>query len=93
MQSTWSRPIPLPRPAWLRVADAAVDAMHAAGASLHRLWRRWQGSRQKARELHSLRQLSPRALRDIGADPQWINEAQRLHERNESTREAFLRGL
>jgi len=93
MDTTWSRPIPPSRSAWLRVADAALDAAHASAAALRHLWQQGQAARQRAAEFRALRDLSPGVLRDIGASPQWINEAQRWQDQHDVTRAAFLRGL
>jgi uncharacterized protein YjiS (DUF1127 family) len=93
MESTWSRPIPLSRATWLRVADILFGVVHSGAAAPRRLWRRWQASSRRAAELRALRDLSPGVLRDIGASPQWVSEAQRWHDQHDLTREAFLRGL
>ena len=89
MQSTLSRPIPLSRSRGSRVADD----VRAGVAAVHEAWQRWQASRRRAAEFNTLRQLSPTVLRDIGADPQSINEAQHWREQHDAARDAFLRGL
>jgi uncharacterized protein YjiS (DUF1127 family) len=93
MESTWSRPIPLSRAVWLRIGDGVLDAAHACVSTMRRLWVGWQASRRRAVELRALRQLSPTVLRDIGVEPQWINEAQRWHDQHNAARSNFLRGL
>lgn len=93
METTWSRPVPVSRAVWLRLGDSALEAAQAGVSTLHRLWGRWQVSRQRAEELRALRQLSPSVLRDIGAAPEWISEAQRWQDQHDATRDAFLRGL
>ena len=89
METSWSRPIPLSRAAWQPIADA----VHASAAALLRLWQRGQASRRRAAEFRALRDLSPGVLRDIGASPQWVHDAQRWQDQHDLTREAFLRGL
>jgi len=89
MQSTVSRPSPLSRVAWLRVADD----VQAGVAAVHEAWQSWQAARRRAAEFETLRRLSPSVLRDIGADPEWITEAQRWREQHDAARDAFLRGL
>jgi len=93
MEITWSRPVPLSRSVWLRLADVALDAAHASAAALLHVWQRVQTSRRRAAEFRALRDLSPGVLRDIGASPQWVNDAQRWQDQHDVTREAFLRGL
>ena len=54
-------------------------------------WQRWQAARLRDAELRALRELSPSVLRDIGAAPESIYEAQRCSERPLSARDAALR--
>jgi len=93
METTWSRPIPVSRAAWLRIGDGALDAAQVGQSTLHRLWGRWQASRRRAAEFRALRELSPTVLRDIGAAPEWVNEAQRWCDQHQVTRDIFLRSL
>jgi hypothetical protein len=91
MAPTCSRPIPLS--AASRLGNDVVDGAHASVASLRDAWQRWQALRRQAAEMRALRQLSPGVLRDSGADPEWVNEAQRWREQHDAARDAFLRGL
>ena len=93
METTWSRPIPLRRAAWLRFGDGLFDAAAAVPSALRRAWHRWQAMRQRAAEFRALRELSPHVLRDIGAEPETIQLAQRWSEQHEVARDTFLRGL
>ena len=93
METTWSRPIPVSRAAWLRVGDGALVAASSTLSTLHRLWGRWQASRRRGAEFRALRELSPTMLRDIGATPEWINEAQRRCDQHHTTIDTFLRSL
>src|SRR5262245_55775661 len=86
-------PIPLTPASRLRVAEGLRDGAQAGIGALHDAWQRWQGLRRQAAQLRALRQLSPSVLRDIGADPEWVNEAQRWREQHDAARDAFLRGL
>ena len=93
MESTWSRPIPVSRAPWLRLGDSAHRAVQASMSTLRQMWQSWQAARWQAAQFRALRQLSPGVLRDIGAEPQWVNEAQRWHEQHSVARDNFLRGL
>lgn len=93
MESTWSRPIPLSRAVWLRIGEAVLDAAHARIATLRGWWGRWRASRRCEAEFRALRQLSPTVLRDIGVEPEWVNESQRWHDQHNVARSNFLRGL
>jgi len=93
MESTWSRPIPVSRAAWLRIGDSVFGVVQGSASALRRLWQSWQASRQHAAQLRALRELSPGVLRDIGVAPEWVNEAQRWHEQHSVARHNFLRGL
>jgi len=93
MASPMSPPIPLSRSHWLRVADGVVDDVQAGVTAVHDAWQSWQASRRRAAEFRMLRELSPGVLRDIGADPEWVSEAQRWREQRDAARDAFLRGL
>jgi uncharacterized protein YjiS (DUF1127 family) len=93
MESTWSRPIPVSRAAWLRIGDGVLDAVSSVASALRHLWSSWQASRRQAQEFRALRELSPGVLRDIGAAPEWVNEAQRWRDQHDTTRDTFLRSL
>ena len=93
METTWLRPVPVSRAAWQRVGDGALAAASSGLCTLRRLWSRWQASRRQVEEMRALRQLSPSVLRDIGAAPGWVDEAQRWHDPQQAARDAFLRGL
>ncbi|HEY6513428.1 MAG TPA: DUF1127 domain-containing protein [Burkholderiaceae bacterium] len=93
MQTTWSRPIPLRRAAWLRFGDGLVDVAEALPSALRRSWQRWQAMRLRAAEFRALRDLSPSVLRDIGIAPETIQQAQHWSDQHEVTRDTFLRGL
>ena len=93
MASTWSHPIPVSRALWLRVSDGVLNAGQAGLSTLHRLWLRWQASRRRAAELRALRELSPTVLRDIGAGPESVHEAQLWRDLHSVARNNFLRGL
>jgi hypothetical protein len=91
--TTWSRPLPLSRSAWARVADAVADASIAALTALELAVQRWSLARRREREQAALRQLSPSVLRDIGAPPEWINEARDWRAQRERAYNALLRNL
>lgn len=93
MASTWSRPIPVSRAVWPRIGDGLLDAVQSGISTLHRLWGRWQAWRRREAEFRALRELSPAVLRDIGATPEWVNEAQRWCDQHHTTRDTFLRSL
>jgi uncharacterized protein YjiS (DUF1127 family) len=93
METTWSRPIPVSRAAWLRIGDGVLDSASSALSTLRQLWSRWQAARRCAAEFRALRELSPNVLRDIGAEPQTIHQAQHWSEQHDVARDAFLRGL
>jgi uncharacterized protein YjiS (DUF1127 family) len=93
METTWSRPIPLRRAAWLRFGDGVLDAAAALPLALRRTWQRWQAMRLRAAEFRALRDLSPSVLRDIGASPETIQQAQRWTDQHDVTRDTFLRSL
>ena len=93
MESTWSRPFPVSRAAWLRIGDGVLDAVQSGRSTLFQLWGRWQASRRREAEFRALRQLSASVLRDIGVAPEWINEAQRWCDQHHTTRDSFLRSL
>jgi len=65
--------------------------MSRLGLWAHGLWQRWQAARLHAAEWRALRELSPSVLRDIGAAPEAICEAQRRSEQRLSPRDAALR--
>ena len=91
--TTWSRPLPLSRGIWARVADAVADASIAALTALETALQRWSLDRRRVREQRALRQLSPNVLRDIGAPPEWINEAREWREQRDRAYNALLRNL
>jgi hypothetical protein len=91
--TTWSRPLPLSRGVWARLADAVADASIAALTALEMAVQRWRLERRRAREQRALRQLSPSVLRDIGAPPEWINEARDWRDQRERAYNALLRNL
>jgi uncharacterized protein YjiS (DUF1127 family) len=93
METTWSRPIPVSRAVWLRIGDGVLDGASFAWSTLRLLWSRWQATRRRAAEFRALRELSPNLLRDIGAEPQSIHQAQHWSEQHDVARDAFLRGL
>ena len=93
METTWSRPIPLRRAAWLRIGDGLFDAAAAVPVAVRRAWQRWQAMRLRAAEFRALRDLSPHVLRDIGAAPETIHQAQRWSDQHDVARDTFLRGL
>jgi hypothetical protein len=91
--TTWSRPLPLSRGIWARVADAVADASIAALTALEMAVQRWTLARRRAQEQRALRQLSPSVLRDIGAPPEWINEAGEWRAQRDRAYNALLRNL
>lgn len=93
METTWSRPIPVSRAPWLRIGDGVFGTASSVLSALRRLLQRWHAARRRAAELRALRELSPSVLRDIGASPEWIQEAQRWREQREANRDPYLRGL
>ena len=93
METTWSRPLPVSRALWLRIGDGLLDASSAALLALRQLLQRWRAAQRRAAELRALRELSPSVLRDIGASPEWIQEAQRWREQRDANRDPYLRGL
>ena len=82
MDTTLQRPVPVLRPAWMRLQDAVVHA-----------WQRWQAAHQRAAEFEALRRLSPGVLHDIGALPEWQSAAQYWREQRAAERDALFRGL
>jgi hypothetical protein len=91
METTLNCPVPVSRGLWSRLGDTAVGAASWLGSTVHRQWQRWQAARLREAELRALRELSPSVLRDIGAGPEAIYEAQRRSERPLSARDAALR--
>lgn len=89
MDTILTRPVPVSRPAWVRLQDAFVGVPQV----LQRGWQRWQAARRRAAELDALRRLSPSVLQDIGALPEWRNAAQYWREQRAIERETFFRGL
>jgi len=84
METTWSRPIALSRSVWSRAGDRLVDLGALAMSMLSSWWHGWQAARVRAAEFRALRELSPDVLRDIGAPPEWIHEAQRWREQRDN---------
>jgi uncharacterized protein YjiS (DUF1127 family) len=91
METTLNCPVPVSRGLWSRLFDAVVGATSWLGATVRGQWQRWQAARLRDAELRALRELSPSVLRDIGAAPESIYEAQRRSERPLSARDAALR--
>ena len=91
METTWNGPVPVARGLWSRFGDATIGTASWLGSTARRQWQRWQAARLRDAELRALRELSPSVLRDIGAAPEAIYEAQRRSERPLSARDAALR--
>jgi hypothetical protein len=89
MQTTLSRPVPVSRAAWVRAHDGLLEALRWAASA----WQRLLASRRRAAEFEALRRLSPAVLRDIGAAPEWVSEAERWRGQQSLARDMFLRGL
>jgi hypothetical protein len=93
METTWPRSLPVSRNVLVRFADAAADAAIAALTSLELALQRLQTQRRLAQQQRALRRLSPAVLRDIGAPPEWINEAMRWREQQSVARVNLLSHL
>jgi uncharacterized protein YjiS (DUF1127 family) len=91
MDTTWNRPVAVSRGAGSRLADAAAGATSWLWTAVRGLWQRWRAARLRAAEWRALRELSPSVLRDIGAAPESIYEAQRRGEQRFDARAAALR--
>lgn len=89
MQSILSRPVPFSRAAWVRAHEGLLGVLRWATSA----WQRLQAARRRAAEFETLRRLSPAVLRDIGAAPEWISEAERWRGQQSLARDAFFRGL
>jgi len=91
METTLNCRVLVSRGLWSRLGDAVVGATLWLGSTARSQWQRWQAARLRDAELRALRELSPSVLRDIGAAPESIYEAQRRSERPLSARDAALR--
>ena len=91
METTWNRSVRVSRGLGPRLGAAVVVAASWLGSTARSLWQRWQAARMRDAELRALRELSPSVLRDIGAAPESIYEAQRRSEQPLSARDAALR--
>ncbi|HEX6018852.1 MAG TPA: DUF1127 domain-containing protein [Burkholderiaceae bacterium] len=91
METTLCRPVPVSRAVWLRLGDGVLDALAAVYSALRRLWGRWRAARRRAAEFRALRELSPSVLRDIGAEPEMLQQVQRWRERYGAAHDNFLR--
>ena len=91
METTWNCPATVSRGLGSRLGDAIVDASSWLLSTAQGLHQQWQAARLRDAELRVLRELSPSVLRDIGAAPESIYEAQRRNEQPFDARAAALR--
>jgi hypothetical protein len=93
METAWPRSLPLSRGLLARLADVVADAAIAALTSWEMALLRWQTHRRLVQQQRALRRLSPAVLRDIGAPPEWINEATRWRDEQSAARVNLLSHL
>ena len=85
-------PIPLNRPATWRALDGLFDTGAFVLALAQAVWSRWRVARRQAAAHAAMRELHPGLLRDIGAPPELMAQAESRRAVDNAQRERLLRG-